>query len=104
MAVDVLDPYVVLERKVARRLRNDDAHRRVSAVLAEVAAAAIHPSRDGVCRGAVMSGLLEDPVASATRVAVETLIDELDDLVEELSPHTLATLAAEQLAADLGIE
>ena len=104
MAVDVLDPYVALERKVARRLRDEESHRRVSAVLAEVAAAAIHPKLDGTSRGPVTTGLLEDPVASATRVAVETLIDELDDLVDALSRETLVRLAAEQLEADLGIE
>jgi hypothetical protein len=104
MAVEVLDPYVALERKVARRLRNDECHHRVSAVLAEVAAAAIHPRPNSVSDGPLMTGLLEDPVASATRVAVETLIDELDDLVEEFSPDTLDRLAAEQVAADLGVE
>ena len=51
-----------------------------------------------------MSGMLEDPVASATRVAVETLIDELEDFVDSLPSAMLASLAAEQLAADLGIE
>jgi hypothetical protein len=104
MAVDVLDPYLSLERQVARRLRCDASHRRVSAVLAEVAAAAIHPKPDGVSQGEVMSGLLEEPVASATRVAVETLIDELDDLVDALTRETLEKLAAEQLVADMGVE
>jgi hypothetical protein len=104
MAIQVLDSYVALERRVTRRLRDDDSRRRVSAALAEVAAAAIHPGGARVARGAVMSGLLEDPVASATRVAVETLIDELEDLVDALPPATLERLAAEQLAADLGIE
>jgi hypothetical protein len=104
MVVDVLDPYVALERRVARRLRAGDSYRRVSAVLAEVAAAAIHPRLDGISRGPVMGGLLEDPVASATEVAVETLIDELEDLVDALPASALDSLAAEQLAADLGIE
>jgi hypothetical protein len=104
MAIDVADPYVALERKVARRLRGDESHRRVSAVLAEIAASAIHPRPDGISHGPVMTGLLEDPVASATHVAVETLIDELDDLVEALSRDSLRKLAAEQLEADLGIE
>jgi hypothetical protein len=104
MAIDVRDPHVALERRVARRLRDDDSHRRVSAVLAEVAAAAIHPRVDPLSGRRRMNGLLEDPVASATRVAVETLIDELDDLVDALAPEALARLAAEQVAADLGIE
>jgi hypothetical protein len=51
-----------------------------------------------------MTGLLEDPVASATHVAVETLIDELEDFVDSLPSSVLESLAAEQLAADLGIE
>jgi hypothetical protein len=93
-----------MERKLARRLRNDESHRRVSAALAEVAAAAIHPRIQARARGSMMSGLLEAPVASATQVAMETLIDELDDLVETLSPAALDQLAAEQLEAELGIE
>ena len=104
MAVAVLDPYVVLERQVSRRLRDEDSRRLVAAALAEVAAAAIHPGRSLGRDGPRMSGLLEDPVASATRVAVETLIDELEDLVDALPASALESLAAEQLAADLGIE
>jgi hypothetical protein len=104
MAVDVLDPYVALERQVSRRLRGDASRKRVSAALAEVAAEAIHPARFLGRGGSRMSGLLEDPVASATEVAVETLIDELEDLVDTLPASTLESLAAEQLAADLGLE
>jgi hypothetical protein len=104
MAIDVRDPHVALERRVARRLRDDDSHRRVSAVLAELAASAIHPRVDPLSGRTRLNGLLEDPVASATRVAVETLIDELDDFVDALAPEALAGLAAEQLEADLGIE
>jgi hypothetical protein len=104
MAIQVLDSYVALERRVTRRLRDDDSRRRVSAALAEVAAAAIHPAGARLAGGPVMSGLLEDPVASATQVAVDTLIDELEDLVDALPPATLERLAAEQVAADLGIE
>jgi hypothetical protein len=104
MAIDVRDPHVALERRVARRLRDDDCQRRVSAVLADVAASAIYPHVDQLSGRPHVNGLLEDPVASATRVAVETLIDELDDLVDALTPEALGRLAAEQLEADLGIE
>ena len=41
----VADPSVTLERKVRDRLRDDESHRRVAAVLTEVAVAAIHPAR-----------------------------------------------------------
>jgi hypothetical protein len=104
MAVDLLDPYVALERQVTKRLRGDESRRRVSAALADVAAAAIHPGSRWGPGGPRMTGLLEDPVASATRVAVETLIDELEDFVDSLPSSVLASLAAEQLAADLGLE
>jgi hypothetical protein len=104
MAIDVLDAHVALERQVSRRLRGDESRRRVSAALAEVAAAAIHPGSRRGPGGPRMSGLLEDPVASATRVAVETLIDELEDFVDSLPSSVLEGLAAEQLQADLGIE
>jgi hypothetical protein len=104
MAIDVLDAHVALERQVTRRLRADESRRLVSAALAEVAAAAIHPACLRGPGGPRMSGLLEDPVASATRVAVETLVDELEDLVDTLPASMLASLAAEQLAADLGLE
>jgi len=104
MAIDVLDPHLALERQVTRRLRADESRRLVSAALAEVAVAAIHPASRGGPGGPRMSGMLEDPVASATRVAVETLIDELEDFVDSLPSAMLASLAAEQLAADLGLE
>jgi hypothetical protein len=104
MAIDVLDAHVALERQVSRRLRGDESRRLVWAALAEVAAAAIHPASRRDPSGPRMSGLLEDPVASATDVAVETLIDELEDFVDSLPSSVLESLAAEQLEADLGIE
>jgi hypothetical protein len=104
MAVDVLDAHVTLERQLSRRLRDDESRRRVSTALSEVAAAAIHPASRWGPGGPRMTGMLEDPVASATRVAVETLIDELEDFVDSLPASILAGLAAEQLAADLGVE
>jgi hypothetical protein len=104
MAIAVLDAHVALERQVSRRLRGEESRRRVSSALAEVAAAAIHPASRGGPGGPTMSGVLEDPVASATQVAVETLIDELEDFVDSLPSSMLDSLAAEQLAADLGIE
>ena len=47
MAIDVLDPHLALERQVTRRLRADESRRLVSAALAEVAVAAIHPASRG---------------------------------------------------------
>lgn len=104
MAVETKDPRLALERTVTRRLRNDDSQRRVAAVLAEVASAAIHPAHRDGWGSESLGGMLEDPVASATRVAVETLIDEIEDLVDSLPRSTLDRLMTEQLIADLGLE
>lgn len=102
--VAMADPYTVVERRVSRRLRDDESHRRVASALADIAVAAIYPSRYVGSERSAIGGLLEDPIASATRVAVETLIDELEDLVDTLPPSTLERLVAEQRDADLGLE
>jgi len=102
--VAVADPYTLVERSVSRRLRDDESHRRVASALADVAVAAIYPSVYVGSERSAIGGLLEDPIASATRVAVETLIDELEDLVDTLPPSTLERLVAEQRDADLGLE
>ena len=103
MVLDVRDPYALFERKLARRLRDDDAHRRVSTALAEVAAAAVYPARS-LSGARAVTGLLEDPVESAARVAVETLIDELEDLIDGLPAEILDRLFTEQQLAELGVE
>jgi hypothetical protein len=100
----VADPCEILERKVGNRVRNDESHRRVAEVLTEVAVAAIHPARHhGVGRSA-SPGMLEDPIASATQAAVETLIVHLVELMESLPRTTVEQLASEQLIAELGLE
>ena len=104
MATTVVDPHADLERKVSRRLRDDDCHRAVANVLAQVASAAIYPAHHPLAGESGMTGLLEDPVASATHVAVETLIDELEDLLDALPRSTVNLLATEQLLAELGLE
>jgi hypothetical protein len=102
--IAVADPCSALERKVRERLRDDESHRRIAQVLAEVAAAAIHPARHlGVGRSA-SHGMLEDSVERATRAAVETLITHLDDLVESLPRVTRDDLANQQVMAELGLE
>ena len=98
-----VDPCTTLERKVSTRLRDDESHRRLSEVLAEVAVAAIHPARHLGFGGSASRGMLEDPIESATRAAVETLIERLEDLVEALPRQAIDQLANEQLAAELGI-
>ena len=99
----VADPCVTLERKVGNRVRDHESHRRVSEVLTEVAVAAIHPARHhGVGRSA-SPGMLEDPIASATHAAVETLIERLEELVESLPLTTVEQLASEQLIAERGL-
>lgn len=104
MIMLAVDPYVALEQKLVRRVRDDDSHRRIVAALADVALAAMHPARHVALAGRAMDSLIEDPVESATRAAVETLIDELEDLVDSLPRSALDRLAAEQLTADLGVE
>jgi hypothetical protein len=98
------DSYASLERKVGSHLRDDESHRRLTEALAEVAAAAIHPARHlGLGRSA-SRGMLEDPIESATQAAVESLIRDLEALVETLPRQTVDELVKEQVAAELGIE
>ncbi len=93
-----------LERKVGTRLRDDESHRRLAEVLTEVAVAAIHPARHlGVGRSP-SGGMLEEPIEIATRAAVETLISELEYLVETLPRQTIDQLVDEQLVAEHGFE
>ena len=102
--VMVADPSLTLERKLRDRLLDDESHRRVVAVLTEVAVDAIHPARHlGLGRSA-SGGMLEEPIESATRAAMETLIARLDDLVESLPRPRIEQLANEQLAAEFGLE
>ena len=85
-------------------MRDDESHRRVAAVLTEVAVDAIHPARHlGLGRSA-SGGMLEEPIERATQAAIETLIAHLEDLVESLPRPTIEQLANEQLAAEFGLE
>jgi hypothetical protein len=89
---------------VGVRVRDDESHRRLAEAVSEVAVAAIHPARHlGLGRSA-SGGMLEDPIESATRAAVEALIARLEDLVETLPHRTIVQLANEQLVAEHGIE
>src|SRR5436190_1745130 len=102
--VAVVEPCSGLERKVRERVRDDESHRRVAAVLTEVAVDAIHPARHlGVGRSA-SAAMLEDPIQRATQAAVETLIASLEELVETLPQKTVEALACEQQMAELGLE
>lgn len=100
----VHDPCTILESKVRRRVRDDESHRRLAAALTEVAIAAVHPARHVGLGLAESEGMLEAPIESATRAAIETLIAGLEDLVASLPCATVERLANEQLAAELGIE
>jgi len=98
------DPCETLERKVGMRVRDDESHRRLAEVLTEVAVAAIHPARHlGLGRSA-SGGMFEDPIESATHAAVETLVTELEYLVETLPRHAIDQLVDEQLVAERGFE
>ena len=100
----VADPCVLLEHKVGVRLRDDESHRRIADALTDVALAAIHPARQlGVGRSAP-EGMFDDPIQSATQVAVEALIERLEDLVEALPRQTIYQLMDVQRVADHGFE
>ena len=98
------DPCEILEHKVGMRVRADESHRRVAEALTEVAVAAIHPARHLGLGRSECRGMLEDSVESAAYAAVETLITELEDLVESLPRQTIDELANEQVVAEHGIE
>lgn len=101
--VVMADPCATLEHKVRQRVRDDESHRRVAAALTAVAIAAMHPARHlGVGRGSC--GMLDEPIASATHAAVETLIAGLEDLVETMPRPMVEALANEQVTAELGME
>ena len=100
----IADPCMTLERKLGIRLRDDESHRRLAEAMTEVAVAAMHPARHlGVGR-APSAGMLEEPIESATHAAVETLVAELEYLVEMLPRNTIDQLVDEQLVAEHGIE
>src|SRR5829696_2339751 len=93
------DPHVALERRLTRRLRDDRTHRLVSVALAEVAASAIYPTDPAAASGPRVHALIEDSVASATRIALDTLIDEIEDLVDDLPAPMVDELVRAQLRA-----
>jgi hypothetical protein len=93
-----------LERKVRMRVRDDESHRRLAEVLTEVAVAAIHPARHLGVGCSASGGMLEDLIESVTHAAVETLVTELEYLVETLPRGTLNQLVDEQLVAEHGFE
>jgi len=98
------DTCMALERKVGVRLRDDESHRRLAEAMTEVAMAAMHPARHlGVGR-APSAGMLEEPIESATHAAVETLVTELEYLMETLPPQTIDQLVEEQMVAEHGFE
>ena len=98
------DPCMALEHKVSTRVRDDESHRRLAEVLTEVAVAAMHPARHlGVGR-TPSAGMLEEPIESATHAAIETLVTELEYLMETLPPQTIDQLVEEQMVAEHGLE
>jgi hypothetical protein len=48
--------------------------------------------------------MLEEPIESATRAAVETLLTELEYLMETLPRQTIDALIEEQTVAEQGFE
>ena len=104
MVLMTADPCMRLEHNVDMRLRDDESHRRLAEAMTEVAVAAMHPARHlGVGR-APSAGMLEEPIESATHAAVETLVTELEYLMETLPRQTIEQLVDEQIVAERGIE
>jgi hypothetical protein len=98
------DPCEALEQKIGRRVRDDESHRRITEAIAEVAVSALHPARHRGLGGSDPRGMLEDPVEQAARAAVETLLRQLDTLIDSMPRVAIDQLAREQVAADLGTE
>ncbi len=98
------DPCLILEHKMGLRVRDDESHRRIAEALTDIAVAAIHPARHLGVGCSAPEGMFEDPIASATHAAVETLVERLEDLVETLPRQTVDQLVNEQLVADHGFE
>jgi hypothetical protein len=98
------DPSETLERKVRMRVRDDESHRRLAEVLTAVAVAAIHPAHQFGVGHSVTGGMLEDSIESATHAAVETLVKELEYLVETLPRGTIDQLVGEQRVAEHGFQ
>ena len=98
------DPCMALERKVGMRLRDDESHRLLAEVLTEIAVAAIHPARHMGVGRAPSAGMLEEPIESATHAAVESLVTELEYLMETLPRQTIDRLVDEQQVAEHGFE
>jgi hypothetical protein len=99
-----LAPHETLERKVRDRVRDDESHPLVAAALTEVAVDAIHPARHRGVGCSASRSMLADPIERATHAAVETLIAQLEELVETLPRQTVEELAVEQQLAELGLE
>ena len=102
--VTTADPCDILEHQIGVRVRDDESHRRIVKALTEVAVASIDPACHLRLGRLVSSGMLEDPIESATHAAVETSIMRLEDLVETLPRQTIDQLENEQLVAERGTE
>lgn len=92
----------VLHDRVTARLRGPRAHEQVARSLADVVAEAF------LIRGRIalphLQDALDEPIAAATEVALETLVDELADLVDLLPMVEPDAWERARLEADLGLE
>lgn len=93
---------LVLHDRVRARLRGPRAHEQVARSVADIVAEAF------LIRGSNslphLQDALDEPIAAATEVALETLVDELGDLVDLLPTLEPDAWERARLEADLGLE
>lgn len=101
MSTRAVDRRVQLRSTVSRRLREPETMELLAAAIARVATVAMYPSTRAV---EPAERLLEGPAATVAGMAVEALVDELQDLVAALPEAEVVGLLTQQHVADLGIE
>ncbi len=99
---DEVRPELVLQDRVAARLRCPRSREQVARSLAQV----VEDAFVGIAGHSLphLQDALDEPIAAATEVAVETLVDELADLLDLLPEAELPSWDYGRLEAELGYE
>ena len=93
---------LILRERVLIRLRSARARELVARRLSQVVAEAfLVPGGQPLPH---LQDALDEPIAAATEVALETLIDELADLVDLLPTADLGAWEQARVRAELGLE